>query len=248
MADPRLFRLRVTFCKRGRLALLSHLEVARALERAVRRAGLPYAVSQGFSPHMKIAFGAALPVGVGGTQEIFDLQLVNYVAPDRALAALQEASAHDLMPLSCAYIEPSAPAASVAFPVGTYRAVLSGAPDEFPLPREVRIVRKKKEKRLLVEDFLVGEAKMDGPELVFSLESKPTGSLRPDVLLATAVEAYNSGTASGGSGDVSVMLRQCALVPEQAVECEKGRNVPPDECGSLQVLSLMRIAQSAASE
>ena len=52
MPDPNLFRLRMTFCKQGRLAMLSHLEVARALERAVRRAGLPFAVSQGFSPHM----------------------------------------------------------------------------------------------------------------------------------------------------------------------------------------------------
>ena len=34
MADPRLFRLRVTFRETGRLALLSHLEVARALERS----------------------------------------------------------------------------------------------------------------------------------------------------------------------------------------------------------------------
>ena len=32
MPDPNLFRLRVTFCKQGRLALLSHLEVARALD------------------------------------------------------------------------------------------------------------------------------------------------------------------------------------------------------------------------
>ena len=75
MPDPNLFRLRMTFCKQGRLAMLSHLEVARALERAVRRAGLPFAVSQGFSPHMKIAFGAALPVGVGGTHELADLQM-----------------------------------------------------------------------------------------------------------------------------------------------------------------------------
>ena len=81
MADPRNFRLRVEFCKQGRLALLSHLEVARALERAVRRAGLPFAISQGFSPHMKIAFGAALPVGVGGLHEVFDLQLTRYVLP-----------------------------------------------------------------------------------------------------------------------------------------------------------------------
>ena len=48
MADPRLFRLRVTFHETGRLAMLSHLELARALERAVRRAQLPFAVSQGF--------------------------------------------------------------------------------------------------------------------------------------------------------------------------------------------------------
>ena len=53
MADPRLFRLRVTFHETGRLAMLSHLELARALERAVRRAQLPFAVSQGFSPHMR---------------------------------------------------------------------------------------------------------------------------------------------------------------------------------------------------
>ena len=33
MADPRLFRLRVVYAKRGRVAMLSHLEVARALDR-----------------------------------------------------------------------------------------------------------------------------------------------------------------------------------------------------------------------
>lgn len=63
MADPRLFRLRVTFHETGRLAMLSHLELARALERAVRRAQLPFAVSQGFSPHMRIAFGRLCPWG-----------------------------------------------------------------------------------------------------------------------------------------------------------------------------------------
>ena len=129
MPDPNLFRLRMTFCKQGRLAMLSHLEVARALERAVRRAGLPFAVSQGFSPHMKIAFGAALPVGVGGTHEV---------------------------------------------------------------PDEVTVVRKKKEKVLCTADFLVGELELSGAVATFSLESKPTGSLRPDVLLRACCEAADA--------------------------------------------------------
>jgi len=42
MADPSLFRLRVVFAKSGRLCQLSHLEIARTLERIVRRAQLPF--------------------------------------------------------------------------------------------------------------------------------------------------------------------------------------------------------------
>ena len=117
MAEQQTFRMRITFAKQGRLALLSHLEVARAIERAVRRAQLPFAVSQGFSPHMKIAFGAALPVGVGGTHEMVDLQLLRYVRPEEALLALQKESVPDLMVKECVYIEPKAPAASAAFPL-----------------------------------------------------------------------------------------------------------------------------------
>ena len=173
MPDPNLFRLRMTFCKQGRLAMLSHLEVARALERAVRRAGLPFAVSQGFSPHMKIAFGAALPVGVGGTHELADLQMTRYVPVDEALEALQRASVPDLMVKACDYIEPHAPAASA--------------------------VRKKKEKVLCTADFLVGELELSGAVATFSLESKPTGSLRPDVLLRACCEAADAVAPEGAA-------------------------------------------------
>ena len=195
MADPRLFRLRVTFQETGRLAMLSHLELARALERAVRRAGLPYAVSQGFSPHMRIAFGAALPVGVGGTAEFFDLFLTDYVAPDKALAALQAASPADLMPTEVCYVEPKAAAASVACPVSTYEVQLSAAPAALIVPETITVVRKKKEKTLAVADFLVGPVELNGTTVRFTLEAKPTGSLRADafareLLAATVAEGY----------------------------------------------------------
>ncbi|MDO4290559.1 MAG: TIGR03936 family radical SAM-associated protein [Eggerthellaceae bacterium] len=207
MADPRLFRLRVTFCKTGRLAMLSHLEVAHALERAVRRAGMPFAVSQGFSPHMRIAFGAALPVGVGGTAEVFDLFLREYVAPAKALSALQGASSADLMPTSCAYVEHSAPAASVAFPLSTYEAEFSCAPRRLAVPDEVRVTRKKKEKVLAVADFLVGEVVLDGARAAFTLEAKATGSLRPDVLMRACVDATVSEGAAPEGFHVTKMTR-----------------------------------------
>lgn len=61
--NPSLFRLRVRYGKRDRLKYLGHLEVIHTIERIVRRAGLPYAVTQGFSPHMRVGFSSALPVG-----------------------------------------------------------------------------------------------------------------------------------------------------------------------------------------
>ena len=44
--NPSLFRLRVRYGKRDRLKYLGHLEVIHTIERIVRRAGLPYAVTQ----------------------------------------------------------------------------------------------------------------------------------------------------------------------------------------------------------
>lgn len=196
MTDPRNYRLRVTFGKTGRLALLSHLELIRALERAVRRAQLPFAVTEGFSPHMKIAFGAALPVGVGGTEEIFDLQLREYVPADKALLALQEASVADLYPTEAHYIESSAPAASVAFPYSTYEAEFSEAFEEFCLPETITVVRKKKEKTLVVEEFLTDSVSCEGNKVQFTLESKPTGSLRPDKLLEVIGQQSKSVTGN----------------------------------------------------
>lgn len=185
--ETRVFRLRVVYRMGGRLALLSHLEVTHALERIVRRAGLPFALSQGFSPHMKIAFGGALPVGIGGEREVFDLQLVDYVASAKALAALQGASPRDLMPVECFYVEPKSAAASVAYPFSVYEAVYDRPLDDVSWPAEIEVVRKKKAKRLVVADYLAGEPVVDGCTLTFQLESKDTGNLRPDVFLGACL-------------------------------------------------------------
>ena len=243
MADPRLFRLRVTFRESGRLSMLSHLELARALERAVRRAQLPFAVSQGFSPHMRIAFGAALPVGVGGTAEIFDLFLTDYVPALRALAALQEGSPADLYPIEARYIEARDAAASVALPVSTYEVVLSEAPRAVVVPEAITVVRKKKEKVLHPAEFLVGDFQLTGAVATFKLEAKPTGSLRPDLLLREAVDNYN--LAASGEIVQGVTWVENAVAPETMIakKAERGLDLPCCDDDALRILNIMRIAQ-----
>ena len=188
------FRMRICYQKQGRAAMLSHLEVTRALERVIRRAGLPYAITNGFSPHMRASFGSALPVGVGSTGEYLDVLLTEHVDEGEALAALQAASAPALMVLGCEYVSRRAPAASAAFPYSTYVAEFS-APLPFDdasdllIPQTVTVIRKKREKVLNVADYLQPDSILDGSRFVFTLESGDVGNLRPDVLVSAIADA-----------------------------------------------------------
>jgi radical SAM-linked protein len=87
-------RLRVRYAKRGRLRFASHRDIARAVERAVRRAGLPIAYSAGFSPHPKISYAGAAPTGVASEAEYLELTLTTAVETvdvrDRLDAALPD--------------------------------------------------------------------------------------------------------------------------------------------------------------
>jgi radical SAM-linked protein len=57
----------------------SHLDVARAFERGVRRAGLPIAYSTGFTPHPKISYADGIPTGVASEAEYLSLLLTNRI-------------------------------------------------------------------------------------------------------------------------------------------------------------------------
>lgn len=67
---------RARFVKQGDLRYLSHLELIKAIERGIRRAGLEMVYSEGFHPHPKLSFGPALSVGIASCDEYFDMELV----------------------------------------------------------------------------------------------------------------------------------------------------------------------------
>lgn len=70
--------LRIHFDKHGKVRFTSHRDVARIWERALRRAGVPVAYSEGFSPRPRLSFGLALPTGYSSDAEYLDVHL----APD----------------------------------------------------------------------------------------------------------------------------------------------------------------------
>ncbi len=70
-----MYKYRAEITKGEEVRYISHLDYAGLIERAIRRAKLPAAYSEGFNPHMKIAFASALAVGVTSDAEYMDFEL-----------------------------------------------------------------------------------------------------------------------------------------------------------------------------
>lgn len=198
---PGEFRLRVRFGKTGRLRWLSHLEVVHALERLVRRAGLPCAITQGFHPHLKIAFGPALPVGTGGENEYFDVWLTRYTGAEEVLRTLREHAPDDLAPTAAGYVPDKLPSLTAALTIAEYDVELTGreidhtqvqaALERTVSAREFTMVHKGKQKvfdlaRAVPKDVRASDrGETTGVEL--AVRMGPEGSLRPDALIRAAL-------------------------------------------------------------
>jgi radical SAM-linked protein len=88
---PPVQRLRIRFAKRGRLRFASHRDFQRAFERALRRARVPIAYSQGFSPHPRISYAGAAPTGAASEAEYLEIAVTARCAPSEVAGALDAA-------------------------------------------------------------------------------------------------------------------------------------------------------------
>ena len=88
---PVVQRIRLRYAKRGPLRFTSHRDFARAFERALRRARVPIAFSQGFTPHPKISYASAAPTGVASEAEYLEIALQAVVDPAAVREALHAA-------------------------------------------------------------------------------------------------------------------------------------------------------------
>lgn len=81
-------RLFLSISKGEELRFLGHLDMLRAMERAIVRSEIPIAFSEGFNPHMKIAFDAALGVGVTADPLYLEIKLEKDFLPEKVSALL----------------------------------------------------------------------------------------------------------------------------------------------------------------
>lgn len=87
-----LDKVRIRFRKSGDLRLVSHLDLMRAFERMLRRAALPFRMTEGFHPTPRLVIAQSLPLGVVGHEEVVELELTAEIEPDEVLSRLRQQS------------------------------------------------------------------------------------------------------------------------------------------------------------
>ncbi len=125
----RVQRLRVWFGKLGDLGLISHLDLMRLFDRAVRRAALPIAFTSGFHPGPRIIPVMALPLGATSTGEIVDFDLTRSLDPQEFLHQLAEQLPSEIPLYRVETVVPDAPAATKLLEQAEYMVAVTAIDD-----------------------------------------------------------------------------------------------------------------------
>jgi radical SAM-linked protein len=113
-------RFRSVFSKGEELKYISHLDLARAWERALRRADLPMLYSYGFHPQPKMQFASTLPVGYTSRYEIVDVYLCREMPVQELQQRLPEVMPRGITISSVEEVELRAPALQACLTAADY--------------------------------------------------------------------------------------------------------------------------------
>jgi len=124
-----MLRWRIIFTRGEELKYLSHLDLMRLWERAFRRAGVPLAYSQGFSPHPRLSLAAPLPVGVTGLGELMEVFLKRPLPRHRLAPALAHSLPRGIEVLGLDPAPPQAPSLPSQVRWATYQVEVEDSPE-----------------------------------------------------------------------------------------------------------------------
>ncbi|MBI4864596.1 MAG: DUF2344 domain-containing protein [Candidatus Riflebacteria bacterium] len=214
-------RLRLIYSKGGLARFLAHLDTCNVLQRAVRRAELPVAFSEGFSPHPRVSFGPPLPIFVEGEREICDVELVEELPVQQAVERMNRTLPSGFAVVEASVVPLKAPSITAAVRQATYRvAALDGelgvtearvaqvlSRQEIVIEKESRGARRSVDIRPAILALTVVEA---GLEAV--LEASPSRTLNVFDLIREVVPGYEPAWL----GRLAVVRTGLALAADEA--------------------------------
>lgn len=201
-----LYTYRGEVTKGEAIRYISHLDYADMIQRAICRAKLPAAYSEGFNPHLKIAFASALAVGVTSEAEYMDFELTEAL-PVAEVSARLAAKLPDGVQISrLRLLTGRHRALMAAVDQADYEITLPGGSDEGAVRRAVQAFNEaetcwyrrsspKKARDIEVKQYMKGDVTVAWTRgtvlLTMAIRITPTGSVKPGEVLSVLCAAFD---------------------------------------------------------
>lgn len=114
-------RMMVVFTKGPELRYIGHLDLMRAMQRALRRSNLPIKYSNGFNPHIRLSFAAPLSVGVVGLREMMEVPVEDGLTEEEFVNRMNGVLPACLRICECKAVEDTFPALMALMAGSDYR-------------------------------------------------------------------------------------------------------------------------------
>ena len=200
-----LYKYRAEITKGEELRYVSHLDYANLFLRAFDRAKLPMAYSEGFNPHMKVAFASALSLGVTSDAEYMDFELLKPVCQPEVFDRLNAQLPPGAKLKELREVHGKQPALMAQADEARYTLLVPYDGDEAAAQRAVkayndanevifhRVTPKKKreiETKQYMKQPVTAEVTKDGLKLVMDIVITQSGSVKPVEVLRAIAEQF----------------------------------------------------------
>ena len=189
-------KVRVKFAKEGAMKFIGHLDIMRYFQKAVKRANLDVAFSEGFSPHMIMSFASPLGVGITSTGEYFDMELKSATTSSDMVKRLNDAMAEGMKILSIRQVEDGKASKAMSLVAAAdYRLKFRETAklpenwkeklEEFKAQKEIVILKKtkKSEKELDIRPFIYKLSLEEKDEIFMQLAAGSSNNTKPELVM-----------------------------------------------------------------
>jgi radical SAM-linked protein len=192
-------RLRIRFSRREEIKFISHLDIMRLWQRALQRAEIPLAYTEGFSPHPRISLAAPLAVGVTSQAELMDVFCSTWVSPHFFTNAVSQQLPAGIEILQVFSVAPTIPSLQSQVGYAEYEVELETEKDQaavktalasllsaeqFPWHHERDTGTRNYDLRALIDDLWLIDWRQGCPHIGMRLRCDSGGSGRPEQVAA----------------------------------------------------------------
>lgn len=192
-------KVRIRFAKTGALVYIGHLDVMRYFQKMFRRAGIPIAYSEGFSPHQILSFSHPLPLGMESEGEYADIELTESISSEEAIERLKAQSVPEIEILSFKELPQNAENAMASVKAAKYIVSfgdkspflnLSNTVDNILKHDKLPVIKvtKKGSKEVDIRPLIYVCEAVEDNKLILLVSSGSTDNLKPELVINAAAQ------------------------------------------------------------